>query len=300
MASAHAATLVGTPSINFGTATYKSGGKGLITITVKTNPNSAINTVTTSGSGYIYNWQGNYEEIPVQFSGMNKKTNKYLYFRLQGTDYEISTPGCGKIELSNVGLDNYGNQYKRYNIKNATSLTQAENGIFLGAEMTLTQFTGTGTCTIFGQIPFEYEETPGTASHYITAYMNVSFTIQTSVSFTHDTGAALNFGTFCASNSTTQTFTVPPTGTPSQDPSMVCPLSNDVSADSFTINSDNAMNFSVTLPGTASLTSNGNTLQVTNINSSCDSGCSVGAGGSTSFTVGGTLTVPAGRIHGVI
>ena len=103
MASVHAATLVGTPSINFGTATYKSGGKGLITITVKTNPNSAINTVTTSGSGYIYNWQGNYEEIPVQFSGMNKKTNRYLYFRLQGTDYEISTPGCGKIELSNVG-----------------------------------------------------------------------------------------------------------------------------------------------------------------------------------------------------
>lgn len=78
MHSTHAATLVGTPSMNFGTATYKSGGKGLITITVKTNPNSAINTVTASGSGYIYNWQGNYEEIPIQFSGMNKQINIYI------------------------------------------------------------------------------------------------------------------------------------------------------------------------------------------------------------------------------
>lgn len=289
--SLYAATLVGTPRIDFGTAVYGSGGKGLIIINVKTNPNSAINTVTTSGSGYIKDWQANYQVAPIQFTGMNKKTNKYLYFQLSSQTYTIQTPGCGEIYLENVGIDNYGNQYKRYNIKNENALTQAEDGIFLAAEMSLTSYTGNGTCTISGDIPFQYEETPGTASNWITANMEVSFTLQAPFSFTHDDDAFLNFGTLCRANQA-QTLTITPAGTVG-GPNVACPVSADISSDSFTVSSSGATSFSVALPNTITLSSGNNNLSVTDTTSSCSGGCSVGAGGSTSFGVGGTLTVPA-------
>ncbi|MBQ6223774.1 MAG: DUF4402 domain-containing protein, partial [Campylobacter sp.] len=111
------------------------------------------------------------------------------------------------------------------------------------------------------------------------ANIMVSLDISVPNYLVHDTGAKLNFGSFCSS-------------------SIVCPISNDISADSFTFTSaDMSAPFSVNLPaGSVSISNGTDSLSISNFTSSCTS-CTT-TGGQATFTIGATITVPGGVSSG--
>ena len=292
----YAATLVGTPSINFGTATHVSDNSGYSQIKISVTGSSGAHgtqtaTVAASGSGNLGNYQENYTLIPIQFTDMIK--NNRLYIRLSNPPTKIQT-ACGTLSLSAIKLGTSGAPY--YKITESDELFSATTGIYVQATASLDEpVPSAGTCTIFGEIPFEYAETRNSfPSSWTSGNIAVYLTLQSSVSISHNTNAALNFGTFCKSTTQNQSLTVNADGSVGANTVACAPPPATISADSFTVNLSSVPSYSVNLPATASLNgSNGGELTVSNFTTSCgNSPCTV-TGGSGSFAVGGTINVPA-------
>lgn len=288
-----AASLASTPGADFGTITFVTNNSGTPSVTVTPTRYAATASSASTGGNLGGYSPTNVTLTPIQFSGMSH--NKKMFVTLNNTsNYTISTPGCGTLSVTNVSLHTHNTTASyRYKITDATTLYNAENGAFLKMTVALTDFDATESCTISGGIPFGWQESNNTPTTWNSATYAVSMAIISPITFTHDTGAKLDFGQLCFSTNA-QTLVVSPAGIPTGT-GLACTVGS-VTADSFTVAATNAINFSVTLPTSAITLSNSNgpgTLTVDNFTSSCSSSCPVAANGSTSFTVGGTLHVPA-------
>ena len=117
------------------------------------------------------------------------------------------------------------------------------------------------------------------------------------IAITHDTGAALDFGTITAGGGGTVVVDAAGTGTDTGDVTLLTGSTN--AADSFSVSGDAGRAFSI-VTGAGTVTSGTDTMSFTT-SASAASG-TLDAGGAASFTVGGTLTVadsqPAGSYSG--
>jgi hypothetical protein len=123
---------------------------------------------------------------------------------------------------------------------------------------------------------------------------SASASVVSPITVTHDTGAALSFGTFTAG--TGGTVTVTAGGTASPPTGDVGLLSGGTaSADAFTVAGDASRNFTISTAG-GNVTSGTNSMAFTT-SASATSG-TLDATGAATFTVGGTLTVGSGQTPG--
>ena len=295
----YAASMSGTPGVDFGTVAYVTNGTGTSSVTITpTRYDASASAAGTGGNLGGYS-PSNVTITPIQIVDMAK--NYWMFMTLNNTSsYTVSTPGCGTLSITNVSLHTHNTtaQY-RYKITNATTLVNAENGVFIKMTVALTDFNGAGTCTISGAIPFGWEQVHNNPTFPTSYNYMVSITIVPPVFFTHDQGAKLDFGQLCFSTNP-QTVTVSPAGG-SSGSSLACPLTGTISADSFTVSASNTVSYTVTLPSspiTLSRDGSQDTLTVDSFASSCSGSCSVGSSGSSTFTVGGTLHVPGGTSAG--
>lgn len=292
----YAATLTD-PVVDLGTITYTSSTLGVWTFTV-----TGGNSSTMSGSGTGATWTGGVY-TPLHVADLQKYgTAKYAHVRvdLQSPD-AYTDSNCGTLAITNIYVKPpYGGVYSSFPKKsgNPTYINGYQNGdIYFSFTATVTPLPDKGTCTITKTYPNFVHFAEGSSSEPTSGYQdsNITFSVTLvmpeTTTFSHDEDAALNFGTICRFGQA-QTLTITPAGTVG-GPNVACPVSADISSDSFTVSSASATSISVSLPSTVTLNNGGNSLSVTNLTSSCSGGCSVGAGGSTSFGVGGTLTVPA-------
>lgn len=296
------------PVINLGTLTFTANPPSVWTFSVSNHSTGAI---TQSGSGAT--WSGA-SYTPFNLADMQKRNKAtYVYIQLQGGSPDSYTdPNCGTIAITNMSLytTNHSFDYLRQLQKtkgNPPRLQDFASGFYIAFTATVTPLADKGTCTITQTLPswFSYIEssksiTQVVSETFIPVDLTFSVTIITpQTALEHDSNDALNFGTFCASSSATQTFTVPPTGTPTQSPSMICPPTNDVSADRFTFRSSQATPSSVAVsPSSINLTgTSGDTLQVSSLTPSCTNNCTLVSGEATIY-VGGTISVPAGSRPG--
>lgn len=274
-------------AMDFGVVTYTADNTGVGMITV---PNSA-NTPTTSGTGHMKNPTfpaGTLSRSMVYLDGFDAGSRQNLEAKVNTTSGSYTTPGCGTVAISSISLWTT----KPSSPKGSTTATLA-----VGASLQLTDFTGSGTCTISGTLTNVFGWRIKGASSYQSADFEFTFTIIGDSSLEHDTGAELDFGTICAS-SAQQTLTVTPAGAIGPSSTNACPTT--VTADSFTFSNPDSVSFSVTLPSSATLTNTsggGGTLTVNNFTYSCGGSCVVSSGSKT-FTVGATLNIPSSPIVG--
>lgn len=279
---AYAASGSITRPLSFGTVTYVASG-GYTQLQLKTS-NGTMNP--TGNTGNMTNPTGSALRAILYITGLSGSGTIYVKAGLNG--WTTLQGSCGTVSVRMIGKDNNpstSSTYSSYTYKNSSSTLS----IYLGGDVQLTQFNGT-TCTISGTISDAVGWSTKKNSGYTNLSVDVSITIMGGNSLEHDTNASLDFGTFCASNSS-QTLTVAPaTGTNST----ICPQTA-TSADSFTFTSSGVSSFNVSFPASVTLTgSNGGSATVTNLTSSCPSNvCSVSSG-TTTFTVGGTISIPGG------
>ena len=130
-----------------------------------------------------------------------------------------------------------------------------------------------------------------------TATGSATATIVAPIVLTHPVGAALNFGRFTTGTGGTVSVTAAGTGSVGSDVTFVPGSTN--AADSFTVAGDSSRAFAITTTG-GNVTSGATNLAFTTTASAASA--TLSAGGTSSFTVGGTLTVsgtaPAGAYTG--
>ena len=224
---AKAATITD-PVVDLGTLTYTTDTPGAWSF-VSTN-HAAGNVSKQSGTGA--NWTG---ASYTPFNATNLKNYgqaRYVYVKIDGKTPSTYTTDCGTISITELSVY-YNNS--NFELKRQLNKTKGNpgalaspftNGFYLAFNATVTPVAGKGTCTITYPLSswFKYVESSAAWDRvpdpdFISVNLTFTITLITpGTSLEHNTGAALNFGTFCASSSTTQTFTVPPTGTPSRDP----------------------------------------------------------------------------------
>ena len=119
-----------------------------------------------------------------------------------------------------------------------------------------------------------------------TATGTATASIVAPIVLTHTTGAALNFGRFTTGTGGTVTITAAGVGSVGSDVTFV--PGSATAADAFTVAGDGSRSFSVATTG-GSVTSGGTSLAFTTTPSAATA--TLTAGGTSSFTVGGTLTV---------
>lgn len=224
------------------------------------------------------------------FIDMDTK-HKYVYVQLVGTSGTV-TGSCGVINITGMSIN--GATMRNYKVTSSTNLYDLPNGIFISMTASFSG-TPTSSCTISGAIEgvtLQYKNSNNqNQGTWQNANIMVSLDISVPNYLEHDTGAKLNFGSFCRSNQV-QTLTITPAGTAGSS-SVVCSVSNDISADSFTFtSSDLSTSFSVNLPTSPITLTNGtDNLSVSNFTPSCTS-CTTYNQHAT-FTIGATITVPA-------
>ena len=262
------------------------------------------NITQLSGTGATWT-RGTY--TPFNLTGLQKRNkSRYVFLKSLGQNPDpLYDPTCGTLAITNIKLHTLSDYYTARQLDktngNSPQLYNFQNGFYIAFDAAVTALAGKGTCTLTQTLAgwLSYAEsggkqgtTPPDPSEY--ASVNFTFTITLiteGTSLEHDEGAALNFGTFCRSTQT-QTLTVPPAGNAQKDSSMLCPLSMDVSADSFTFKSSQASTFSVNFPQpTITLSGPGNNVQVSNFTSSCSNSCTL-TNHTANIAVGGTITVP--------
>lgn len=295
MASVHAATLTD-PVVNLGTITYTSSTPGTRTFNITTGGSPTGKTYSASSSG-----DGTVTES-VSYTGLvatNLKKYgqaKYAHIRLLEQNPTPPPDDCGTLTITNLQVKTGYPDHASFGKSggNPSTISGYTNGIFFPFVATVTPTPNKGNCTITQTYSiFRFAE-GGAAepadSEYQPFSITFSITLITPVSaFEHDTGASLDFGTFCKS-SQTQTLTVTTAGAAGSHSTLCSPTN--VSADSFTVTLPTSTNFSVSLPSQAVDISNGqNKVLVNNFTSSCDGGGCTVTGASKQFFVGGTITV---------
>lgn len=276
------------PTIDFGSVGYLAGSvTGFASIVV---PSEGGQT-TTSGTGSLTGEPvgsagtvglepGALEWIVILFGGsIQLRTNG------SSTPATITGPGnCGVISIGDFRTTG-----------NGTSASAREASTFpLGATLTLNSFTGSSGCTISGTVSNHVQYKLSSSSNWTNLPVTITVYIAPHMSVAHDANAVLNFGNICQSGSQ-QTVTVRPDGTATSTNAQ-CPVTN-VSADSFTVTGNVGQSFSVSLPSSFSINSGNNDLSVTALTPSCATSCAL-TNSTYTFTVGGTLTVPANAVAG--
>lgn len=282
--SLHAATLTD-PVVNLGTIAYSTSTPG---VWVFASNNLAQGGITKS-SGADAAWSG---ESYTPFNAtnlLNRGHAKYAHIK-QTTQNppEVDDPNCGKLTVTDIKVYTSSGQYLYRAFPksggNPVTITGYANGIYFPFVATVTPYAGKGTCTITqtytGWFCFAEGDSadPGDSA-YTPFSITFSVTLVTpggGVVLEHDDDASLNFGTLCRANQA-QTLTITPAGTV-EGPNVACPVSADITSDSFTVSSSSSTSFSVALPNTITLSSGNTDLSVTDTTSSCSGGCSVGAG----------------------
>ena len=275
------------PTINFGSMGYTFGSSdGFNTITV-----SAAGAVTTGSAGPLTGLTGGSSGTAVigNFKTLESWLSSTVTFETnRNTDpVTITTAGCGSVSISDFRTTN--------NNTSATGSARNTTVSFpVGATLTLVSFTGSAGCTISGTVSGPVQFKVGTAIFGGTDWTNVPVTITVRIephlSLKHDANAVLDFGDICRSSTAQQTVTVRPDGTATAT-NPRCPLTT-THADSFTVTGNNGQMFDVSLPSAVSISNGSDSLTINNFTSSCTSDCTV-VNNAHTFTVGGTLTVPA-------
>lgn len=114
------------------------------------------------------------------------------------------------------------------------------------------------------------------------------------IAITHDTNAALDFGTITAGGGGTVVVTAAGVGSDTGDVTLLTGSTN--SADSFSVTGDANRSFSITTGGGTVSDGSGNDMNFTTSPSA--SSDTLSGTGTSSFTVGGTLTVGANQAAG--
>ena len=283
-----AATPVSNPAVmNFGESNYLSDASGHASINLGTQGG-----LNYSGSGPLSSPTGA-TGARINFTGMDT-SKKYMWLKPKNASATItSTNSCGAT-LSVTRLSAYSNSTstKPASITIGTSSTFAYyDHAGFSASVSLSG-TPTKTCFFDGVLTGEIQYGEGKNTGQVTYSsmdLEIIFVVRMPVTLQHDADASLNFGTICRSNNS-QTLIIPAVGTPQG--SHVCPFTADVSADSFTVTASDSDTFSVTLPSSADISNGTYNLTVSNFTASCTTGCTP-VGGTKTFTVGGTLTIPA-------
>jgi hypothetical protein len=298
---------VTSPVVDLGTITYTSSTPGVHTFTVTATGSSypgSSYSLTDTGDGTATG--GTY----TAFNVTNLATYgaaKYAHIRLSQQDPipVAYSQNCGTLAITDLKVTTRTGQSPDHASfakrgGNPITIKGYENGIYFPFIATVTPLSGKGMCTITQTYSiFSFSEGGPAEASLIYDYIPFSITFSVTIitprdALEHNTNAALNFGTFCKSTTQNQSLIVNADGSVGAH-SMVCdPTPATISADSFTVNLSSAPSYSVNLPATASLNgSNGGELTVSNFTTSCgNSPCTV-TGGSGSFSVGGTINVPA-------
>ena len=294
-----AATLTD-PVVDFGAITYTSSTPSTWTFTV-TGGNSY--TMSSSGSGAT--WSGG-SYSPLNVTNLEKYTgqSKYGHVRVNSQSPDSHTDSCGTIAITNIDVKPsiHAGVHANFDKKNAKPpvLRNYEDGnIYFSLTGTVTpSANNTGTCTITKTYSNFVGFAEGSSSEPTSGYQYVNMTFSVTIvmpeisTLSHDSGAYLDFGTLCYSGQA-QTITVAPNGTITSSNVLCAP--NAVSADSFTFHSTAVSTAAVSVPASSITLSNGGngTLTVNNFQSSCTGSCAL-VNNDLTFTVGGTLSVPAG------
>ena len=275
------------PVLDFGSVTYSIRRGVFSTLTLP-----ASGSVTPSGQGNFLNQTGG-SNGTVTVSGFS------TWETLIGYNVELETNNVTSAQTFNTSCGSVTVQ--NFVTTDGTSATAKANrsgtSFPIGATLTLNSFTATGECTAQASVPstpLRYKVGSLTGS-WANIPVQIRFHVTPYMSFSHDTDAALNFGSICAYRSA-QTLTVTPAGGTTSS-GLFCPVSADVSADSFTFEDPTNAPFTVVVPASVTLSNGrGGILTVTNLTPSCTS-CTV-TGGSKTVTIGGTLQVPGGSQKG--
>ncbi len=298
----HAANVT-SPVVDLGTITYTSSTPGVHTFTVTAtgSPLGRSYGIANAGDGNVT--KGTY----TSFNATNLAVfgqAKFIHIRLSQQDPVpvAYSQDCGTLAITDLQVKTGYPEHSSF-AKSGTSLSPRDypQGLYFPFTATVTPLAGKGACTLTQTYSIFSMSEGKTAKEDSLIYDYIPFSITFSVTIVtprdaleHNTNAALNFGTFCKSTTQNQSLSVNADGSVGAH-SMVCdPTPATISADSFTVNLSSAPSYSVNLPATASLNgSNGGELTVSNFTTSCgNSPCTV-TGGSGSFSVGGTINVPA-------
>ena len=262
-----------------------SGGFNTVTI-------SDAGAATTSGTGPLTGFTGGgagstevsttgLDFFVILFGGsLQIKTNNTT------SSYRVETPGCGAVNISNFTTTSGAT---------TASISSYSATFPLGATLTIDSFTSSTGCTISGTVTGPVGYKLSSSGSYTDLPVNITVYIAPHMSLAHPNDAALNFGSICRSSTAQQSITVRPDGTATSS-NNVCPLTP-TTADVFTATGNAGQSFNVKLPTSATLSNGSNTLTVTDFTSSCNPSCVV-TDSSHTFTVGGTLTIPAGAATG--
>ncbi len=271
------------PTIDFGTIHYLYGTAGFSEVTVSADGGAP----GTGGSGNLVSQSGGssgtvtfnlefIDRISVLFGGEIDLT-------IGTGSYSDNT--CGDITISNVHTT--GNASSASKSVNATTSSVS---FPIGARLTVNNFTGSDSCTLNKKAVSSSAMT-GRVSGSANASLNISVIIVPDIAVSHDS-ASLNFGKICSIATGTQTITVGTDGSVTSPTNLFCPAQG-TSADSFTVTGNSDDTFSVSLPASITLSNGVDNLTVSNLTSSCTNNCVLTDNHHT-FTVGGTLTIPAG------
>lgn len=277
--------------ILFGTVTYTTDNTGVRTITVVAHQTQNIGQI--SGSGNMYSPDLNVKRAIITIDNLGTTAQKHIDLRINTTGTaDVSSAGCGTVRISNLLLENASTTFLNKSVSKSSNRYNSRPA----GTVQLISVDSVSTCTISGVVPGAFGWKLHEDSTYNNEDIGVSLTVIGATSLDHDSGAELNFGTFCRSGQE-QSLTITSAGT-AESATMVCPATGEISADSFTFHNPDPISFSVSFPASSSLTNgNGDTLTVTNFTSSCSGGCTT-VNGYNTFTVGGTLTVPANSSPG--
>ncbi len=278
-----AASLTQRPTIDFGSVGYVAGSSGFNAITI-----SANGSASPGGAGPLSgNVSGSAGTVTIgDFNIIERLFSSTVSFETNRSTeaQEIYTSGCGRVSISNFTTTNGGTSASGTASNSSVSFP-------LGATLTLVSFEGTQPCpisgTVTGPVQFKVGDLLGS---WTDVPVTVNVNIVPYLSLTHDSNAVLNFGTICRSSTTQQTITVSPDGTPTST-NTLCPVTG-ASADSFTVAGYSDKSFDVSLPTSVNISNGSNSLSITNLTPSCSSNCIL-TNSTYSFTVGGTLIVPA-------
>ena len=109
--------------------------------------------------------------------------------------------------------------------------------------------------------------------------------------------ADLKFGTIVPDNVNPGTVTISPAGTRTCDAALTC-FGGPVSAAAFSVTGDASAVYVITLPGSSSVTSGGNSMTVDTLADSKGGTSTLDGAGADSFSVGATLNLGAGQVPG--
>lgn len=281
--SALAINVTREPAIDFGSVGYlASGATGFASVVVAPEGGT-----TTSGIGSLtgepVGVAGTFGLAPEALEWLVIIFGGSIQVRTNGSSTPVKIPGtgdCGEISVSDFRTTG-----------NATSASARKAATFpLGATLTLNSFVGSSGCLFSGTVSNHVQYKLSTSSNWTDLPVTITVSIAPHMSLVHDSNAVLDFGTICRSSTTSQTITVPPDG-PATSTNTLCPVTG-ASADSFTVAGYSGKSFDVSLPTSVNISNGSNSLSITNLTSSCSSNCIL-TNSTYSFTVGGTLTVPA-------